>query len=264
MAEPQQAYLGKSNMPNQPAMLPTATTRKSNEKSARSLRQPKKCNQIIKKNQRERESRRDNIAAKKVKQQGTTKGWTRNVVEGQPTVRGRGRGQLQFAACLKWKIPATWNSKRCIPLAAIVGSYCCCCCCSCKCNKQNVLIIKIVKAKEMARYNDWLQQWAVYGVTPSRSTQNPNPNPSWNEAYRAVAVGLLGAHKWNFISALLPAPVRHLLQLLLFFLRLRCGEEGEGEGVAWRTTETDPMAHAEARHANHFIAFICVHFPIVR
>lgn len=74
MAEPQQAYLGKSNMPNQPAMLPTATTRKSNEKSARSLRQPKKCNQIIKKNQRERESRRDNIAAKKVKQQGTTKG----------------------------------------------------------------------------------------------------------------------------------------------------------------------------------------------
>lgn len=75
MAEPQQAYLGKSNMPNQPAMLPTATTRKSNEKSARSLRQPKKCNQIIKKKtQRERESRRENIAAKKVKQQGTTKG----------------------------------------------------------------------------------------------------------------------------------------------------------------------------------------------
>lgn len=47
MAEPQQAYLGKSNMPNHPAMLPT--TGKSNEKSARSLRQPKKCNQIIKK-----------------------------------------------------------------------------------------------------------------------------------------------------------------------------------------------------------------------
>lgn len=71
MAEPQQAYLGKSNMPNQPAMLPTATTRKSNEKSARSLRQPKKCNQIIKKKPNERET---DIAAKKVKQQGTTKG----------------------------------------------------------------------------------------------------------------------------------------------------------------------------------------------
>lgn len=71
-----------------------------------------------------------------------------------------------------------------------------------------------------------------YVVTPSRSTLNPNPNPSWNEAYRAVAVGLLGAHKWNFISALLPAPVRHLLQLLLLFLRLRCGEEGrEGGGL---------------------------------
>lgn len=70
MAEPQQAYLGKSNMPNQPAMLPT--TGKSNEKSARSLRQPKKCNQIIKKDPT-RERERVNIAAKKV-MQGTTKG----------------------------------------------------------------------------------------------------------------------------------------------------------------------------------------------
>jgi len=31
-------------------------------------------------------------------------------------------------------------------------SHGCFCCCCCKCNKQNVLIIKIVKAKEMARY----------------------------------------------------------------------------------------------------------------
>lgn len=58
-----------------------------------------------------------------------------------------------------------------------------------------------------------------YVVTPSRCQANQNPNPSWNEACRKAQrvelTGLLGAHKWNFISALLPTPVRHLLQLLL-------------------------------------------------
>lgn len=162
MAEPQQAYLGKSNMPNQPAMLPTATTRKSNEKSARSLRQPKKCNQIIKKNPtRKREQEREHCSKESKAARNDQRLNPKRSRRAAKPDRGRGRGQLQFAACLKWKIPATWNSKRCIPLAAIVGSYCCCCCCSCKCNKQNVLIIKIVKAKEMARYNNWLQQWAT-------------------------------------------------------------------------------------------------------
>lgn len=155
MAEPQQAYLGKSNMPNQPAMLPT--TRKSNEKSARSLRQPKNSIQIIKKaNETEREREHCSKESNARNDQGLNP--KRSSSRSQQA--GQAGGQLQFAACLKWKIPATWNSKRCIPLAAIVGSYCCCCC-SCKCNKQNVLIIKIVKAKEMARYNDWLQQWAM-------------------------------------------------------------------------------------------------------
>jgi len=59
------------------------------------------------------------------------------------------------------------------------------------------------------------------------------------------------AHKWNFISALLPARL--------------------GSSNTWpRPTASPPsrqqrlLLSCTAGHANHFIAFICVHFAIVR
>lgn len=109
MAEPQQAYLGKSNMPNQPAMLPTATTRKSNEKSARSLRQPKKCNQIIKKKPtRAREQQREHCS-KESKAARNDQGL--NPKRSRRAANSQGQGQGAAAICSLFKMKNSSNMK---------------------------------------------------------------------------------------------------------------------------------------------------------